>query len=1059
MNQSSPTKPHVPVDLAGEYFRFMAPLGWRYQDQQQGSPREGITLGELESLTLPTQNDPKAVFGQMIREMPVPGMLGEFVDAIHAFADPTAAKAKLWIGPAGFGKTYAAVMLGRMVNEKPPIVVDLAGKDLSELLFVTGLDINAGRAIFDRLEMRLNSGEMHPANEARLRAVLQGHIHRNPKTHREEINWGRVVSQSVHITLHDTQSQQVLDSQQTSTTDPEAIIAQLRDIASDEGIAGAEGIQFVTKEGPLIRAWREGRSIVLDEFSKARPEGAALLHNFWIMLKELGSDVKLAGEAAEDSPHHVQDLEFTARVGHQEFTFRRSEMPTGFTAILTGNRQHDGRSNSMLEQSFYDRVPPQILSNPSIQDWHHRITQELTGLPISTLHEFYGRFEVPATDLFAYGMTPVSGKTLTYAELWQQKPEVFASFLRDLRTMGLSDREIQAIPAKQFDLINQWQQLLQGTSIMAEAYWEFNDRLNPNSEHYQRKGNSKTAAEVANPEFQRQYQVGLRRAIAHISAAFKPQEKARPTQNKSLSLLKFQQEGVGATAPTPANENEDILLELGSRWVDQIMDDVLAIRQQWSMPNLARDLKALMEELGLYRASMAEARPSSEYSAEEALNIDRFNALPTSELHLLQAALVQFLRQQFPQHALSRRNEDVLPLAILQAALQDLPKDMQALLAPNLLLEDIRLEPLTAYHVQSSAITDQTASPDTTSTPLIPTAVLLQSFTLPMLDRQNQLLLLQQGLPSTYTSLTDFAEKLEALDNKILAIMDTQEEKQYLIQSAQNSLQTKTDELTELEKKTINLPQAQAVMQARQQASEAMRTAGMHEKDIETLLASMTEQPDLAEVLEAGTKQEQLRQEIQTQKQELQKLLQSNQRLSTRLRKAEKTRNDMQAQAIALGISDYGFALTTLQSQGTNGEIETTHLLHIAPYGDKPETTLLIGNPIPQATMNSLHRNGVLYIDRTQESAVTFLRDIITTHARAHGGDSAVRQITGYLHQAFFLRNQKQDNTPPANLYHYLTNPALSVPTHPVRVQAQPLDMELIRSSQNAQPQPERAVA
>jgi hypothetical protein len=202
--------------------------------------------------------------------------------------------------------------------------------------------------------------------------------------------------------------------------------------ATAEGLNTQSNLAFNERHGIIIDAYNAGRIALIDEYNKGK----------------LGSDGALQNT-----------LEWAARLKRNNHVVTSSSGQTiqlgplnekpGFALIVTGNRTTDGASTFDLSQSQSSRLTPRYLPNLGKDGLAHRFCQIMTGLPVSTLSTHYGPY-------------------------FNGNEEGFTMFCEQLRVLGLSEREIERIPAHERALLKQPKLVVEAANHFADlfAFWQ-----------------------------------------------------------------------------------------------------------------------------------------------------------------------------------------------------------------------------------------------------------------------------------------------------------------------------------------------------------------------------------------------------------------------------------------------------------------------------------------------------------------------------------------------------------------------------------------------------------
>lgn len=606
-----------------------------------------MLIGEGAPLTVTSTRSEEEVLGLAFRDMPTPGMLEIFRDGLLLREPTSKRKLQFVIGSAGAGKSFLATLISKMRDPRGPILVDCGGRDLSELLCETVLDMKAGQPVFDALDEKLAAGEMNPLNIARLRDALgmamseedgkysidwetAGNTRYDPK----DLETGSIaIADQLGLSQEDliAEAPENQDKIADYRTKVEALENQLlaaavtrrdnmsrvlQEVASLEKIntAGAS-ISITTRDGPLIRAYKEGREVILDEYNKAKPGTDDRLQVLWQVFNgEMESHTVMGGK-------------------NRPFTFDRATMPEGFFITLTGNLTKDGYSTRSLSASAYQRLQPVEIRDPKVEDWQHRICQKLTGVPISTLHD-------------------------AEKERWQGKNSEFGKRLIEIRKMGLTPEQEANIPSWQFAMLQNWQDVEKASKQLAEFYFQWAELLNPDGE----KEGEAASIEI-DRDFANRVAVGMRLMMKHIDDACRITPEGVDPSERQYWL-----EDVQAIQNGIMQEVEE---HFGTRLSRTIMNSLRESME--SVPKAYRLLYNRAGDAGLFEIKMKEGATSKDklISGYLDINQDKERVIPEN-IAAAHAVLCAYLREQYPEKKLSGEDEDLVNKAQFEHVLSQL---------------------------------------------------------------------------------------------------------------------------------------------------------------------------------------------------------------------------------------------------------------------------------------------------------------------------------------------------------------------------------------------------
>ncbi len=575
------------------------PYPMTHREIKGGAVTSELGVIEDPQLQLHSQRQQSEVLGLAFRNMPTPGMLPVFKKALELRAPDGRRRVQCVLGEAGAGKSFLAELIGNMRDPRGPIVVDCGKKrNLNELFFETVIDMDSSKALIDQIDERLREGTLKSASVALLKKLDKGFSQE-----------GKRVS---------------MDWEAAADADAAAMTSIVNQVRTIEGLDKADGTQLglKTREGALIRAWKENREIILDEYNKSEPGSDAGLQLFWqLMTGEIDKYVANGGTG-------------------QSFTFHRKDMKPGFFVTLTGNLSKDGTTTRQLDTSAYQRLRPVTIDPPTEADYQHRWCQARTGVPITTLYHI--------------------GE-----ESWKANPDHFTQFLHDVRRLGLSEEDQAKIPSHQLERLDNWQNEMQAAERGAKFYHGLAVMLDPNSEMHRSGKNPDLAAEV-DDHFNRMVGVGLRMMLDHIQQSDNVVAKSMPrSKSGGFSRDAFSD---GDTAVAVA---EDVNLNNGTRFCDHVLGELFDHTTE--KPHTRTHIMAHAANNGLCEAKLTGAKKSDVKLMSELMNIDVMKGQSVSrQAPLVRDFLCDLLRARYD--GMPEKNEDMISTAQVERMLIEAKK-------------------------------------------------------------------------------------------------------------------------------------------------------------------------------------------------------------------------------------------------------------------------------------------------------------------------------------------------------------------------------------------------
>jgi hypothetical protein len=593
------------------------------------SQRLGALKSDTNPLLLYSNRDYAEVIGILMREMPTPGMLPMLGVALNQRRPGSKRVLQYFEGAPGAGKTYMSEMIARARTKEGAIKIDCGKKNLGELLFETVLDFGKDRRFYDEFDKRIalyNSEKsavgrdkiFHPHSLSILKASLgSAFIIEDSQI---AINWSDILTDVKNNVSNDK-------TPEATSTNAENILKRvndgLRQVGQNEGFGdlGGNALGMATQEGPIIRAWKEGRELVLDEFNRGKEGTTSSLHTVLQFL---------AGEIDQVTVENT--LKEKGSDTGQTFTFRRSDQKLGFFVTATGNSEEDGSDVNELAGSVSSRIVPMFIPVATIEDWQHRICQVMTGLPVSTLYY--------ATE-----------------SDWKKDPELFREKLQEWRVLGLTASEKENIPELHFKLLQRFEDVLEASEKIATFYYSWSKTVNPDSE-FHRAGNLAELLEEIDDRYNSKVAIDFRKIILHMNEALEVRPEA---QSDEVVLGIDKNKWDKPPVLDDVQKDVDIASEFGTRLTRVLLDYINSTTVEIGKNRLHQKLIRLAEDNGILMTQFFEAKKNSNRSLSQLLDDNPYiSNVPVIKAKNLRDMLCDFLRQQEP--FLPEDNEDILPL-------------------------------------------------------------------------------------------------------------------------------------------------------------------------------------------------------------------------------------------------------------------------------------------------------------------------------------------------------------------------------------------------------------
>lgn len=573
---------------------------------------------------IPADKDYASVLGQAMRNMPTPAMLPIFIDGLNRRKLNNKRSIQFLKGTAGAGKTFMAEFTANMRDPRGPIVIDCGQKNLAELLYETVLDFSQDKKFYSELDKRLAAGNVNPLSVQLLKD-----------------NLGKAASEKDGILSIDWEK--VGRSGQDSATDKGELrkaLQALREVSRLEGLdnMGGNALGMATQEGPLIKAWKEGREIILDEFNRGKKGSTSSLHSVLQFFVGERPEVTVENTLKEKGENEAA----------QTFTFKLEDRRAGFFVTLTGNAEEDGDDVDELPQSVSSRIMPQTVPVATQEDWQHRICQIMTGMPISTIYH-------------------------SKEDQWDKNPDLFREKLKEWRTMGLSQEEKDNIPPIQMKLLDRWEDVLHASEKLAKFYYTWSMLTNPDSKLYDGGKNSSVMLELSDTYF-RETTIDFRKIGAHLGEALEARaHSVLPEESDGY------EEGPSDVPPSVDKKEKEInpARYYGSNLREVIEREVIATSRDLGKENLYRQLETIMKDCGLKDVHFEEAKASDNATIEMLLNEDPYtNRNPKLQAAMIRDMLVGFLRE-VSKEDLSENNDELLSVNAVLSSMKKIEQQYE----------------------------------------------------------------------------------------------------------------------------------------------------------------------------------------------------------------------------------------------------------------------------------------------------------------------------------------------------------------------------------------------
>lgn len=601
----------------------------------------GVIADDAHPLAVYSDRPHDYVVGQLYRKMAIPSLLHVQKEAILRRAPESNSRVMMIVGKPGTGKSELAKTIADVSDSRGPEIVDCGGHYLGDLLWEQVIDY--GEDFKTALTERIRSGRLMQASTQILEEQFAEALVKDSTGTITDIFWDKTALPRNKGTADNPYFESTTEAAERAMKLIEGTIAKYEGIAAQT----VNNIGMKKVPGIIKRLHDEGRTGILDEYTKAVEGSDDSLQS---LLQYLNGEI-----------HEVTFTNNMKTGGREEsysYTLRRPEMKAGFFIYMTGNDQDDGFSTHMLSKSAYSRIPVFKIEDPLAIDWKHRISQVVTGLPLSTL---YSVFSATA----------------------KEDPRDFADMLAELRLMGLSEEDRAKVPAHQLTMLGgrtvkeggevtyNWERTRTAVENLADFYMYWARIVDPRSDLYdpakpQNNDNIENILSEIGPAYRDECAIDFRKIIQDMGEALKVKPEVKKIEGSDCLRLNFSAVGrqVTATIVRP----EMISSEIGTRLEAVLLERIGAMTI--GRPKLR---EALVKE-GRERGVLSLHAPAGKETIAELLNQDMLAEVGgTKNVLALREALVARLRLANPALK-SKADNDVMPMDQAIAAFDELSR-------------------------------------------------------------------------------------------------------------------------------------------------------------------------------------------------------------------------------------------------------------------------------------------------------------------------------------------------------------------------------------------------
>ena len=553
------------------------------------------------------------VIGLLYRLLPTPSMLPLFYETLQLLQVENERRIQFYIGKHGSGKSFLGKLIGDLLHPDGAISVNCADRDLNELLFETVLDVQANPDLYSKINQKLREGSLNSTSVAALKTVVGEAFKTNegvPHIDFEQIGGSRLESIETEEGL--TETQVVFSNANT-----QAVVETLLKIAQVEGLSKEAAFMPIRSQlGVLPRVWKEGRVVHLEEYNKCKEGSDTCLHPVLQVFNGENLKCRVYG------------------TGGMSFSFDNHDRLPGFFCYLDGNMQADGVATHTLSASANDRILPNIIQDMIREDWQHRWSQLLTGLPIKILYD-------------------------SKRDQWDADPSAFTRFLHMIRGLGNVE-----VPPSHRHYIDRWEDVLDATEIISRYNKLYDEMTNPDSDSNREGKFPELFAEV-DEEFYNMAGGSMRRNIYYFKMAL----LGRPATIQPQFSQGYDFSADWSMPPQVEVDRETYnpAEKLGSNIAEIFFRDMVRLTLGLGKIHLYTRLKAACESLRIVKPDLKEGEMFEGVYLEDLLNSQGGKSDQNRELQTIFCAR---LRQHLPANGLSAIDDHLMTADQIGKALQ-----------------------------------------------------------------------------------------------------------------------------------------------------------------------------------------------------------------------------------------------------------------------------------------------------------------------------------------------------------------------------------------------------
>jgi hypothetical protein len=370
----------------------------------------------------------------------------------------------LVMGKPGWGKTRIAENISGMMDDRGFVFFNCADQDFEEIVWETVIDYSESYVL--AIIEKIRAGTLLEGSLEILKEELPDQLTRDDQ--------GKIVDFDRNSIKRE--KEKAKDGEALYESSREAtgrILSVLKAVAENEGIPPqSENVIGMRKiPGPFKRAWDEGKIIILDEFTKGRPETVSKILELLNWSNGMGrSNIDVRNSIG------IKGQDETA-----SYNMDRSDRRAGFRVIATGNYTDPLLGDDSMAP-VWSRIQTVELEEPGKKDWGHLASQILFNMPLTTLAAFF-------------------------SEMAEEDEEEFAEIMTEWRD-NKACAESSTVPLRHSVNIKNWKQSTEAVKNLAECFYFVQRLFDPGSELFDtEKPQTEKYRTRVQPEFQDKFTI------------------------------------------------------------------------------------------------------------------------------------------------------------------------------------------------------------------------------------------------------------------------------------------------------------------------------------------------------------------------------------------------------------------------------------------------------------------------------------------------------------------------------------------------------------------------